>query len=511
VEGSSGLVLVRMEGITKRFPGVLANDNVSFELRAGEVHALLGENGAGKTTLMNILYGLYRPDEGRILIEGREVDIRSPKDAISLGIGMVHQHFKLIPTLTVAENVALGLERTGFFMPTKVVEGKIRELSERYGLKVDPKARVWQLSVGERQRVEIIKVLMRDAKVLILDEPTTVLAPAERDQLFSVIRRLADEGRGIIFITHKLGEVKAVSDRVTVLRKGRVVVSGIPTDSVSTQELARMMVGRELLSSVRGGGGEGGSVVLEVRGLSVLGDRGLLAVKDVSFEVREGEILGIAGVAGNGQRELVEAIVGLRKPVKGSVRIGGVEVSGRSPREILSLGVSFIPEDRVGVGIVPDLSVEENLILRSYFKPPFSKGLMLDTSYISRWSEGLMKEYNIVAPGLKTPAGVLSGGNVQRLILARELSYKPKLIVASHPTYGLDLAATEYIRSLLASQRDRGAAVLLVSEDLEEIMALSDRIAVMFEGELVGGVMNASEVDSEKLGEMMCGAWGEGG
>ena len=511
MEGSSGLVLVRMEGITKRFPGVLANDNVSFELRAGEVHALLGENGAGKTTLMNILYGLYRPDEGRILIEGREVDIRSPKDAISLGIGMVHQHFKLIPTLTVAENVALGLERTGFFMPTKVVEGKIRELSERYGLKVDPKARVWQLSVGERQRVEIIKVLMRDAKVLILDEPTTVLAPAERDQLFSVIRRLADESRGIIFITHKLGEVKAVSDRVTVLRKGRVVVSGIPTDSVSTQELARMMVGRELLSSVRGGGGEGGSVVLEVRGLSVLGDRGLLAVKDVSFEVREGEILGIAGVAGNGQRELVEAIVGLRKPVKGSVRIGGVEVSGRSPREILSLGVSFIPEDRVGVGIVPDLSVEENLILRSYFKPPFSKGLMLDTSYISRWSEGLMKEYNIVAPGLKTPAGVLSGGNVQRLILARELSYKPKLIVASHPTYGLDLAATEYIRSLLASQRDRGAAVLLVSEDLEEIMALSDRIAVMFEGELVGGVMNASEVDSEKLGEMMCGAWGEGG
>ncbi len=511
MEGSSGLVLVRMEGITKRFPGVLANDNVSFGLRAGEVHALLGENGAGKTTLMNILYGLYRPDEGRILIEGREVDIRSPKDAISLGIGMVHQHFKLIPTLTVAENVALGLERTGFFMPTKVVEGKIREFSERYGLKVDPKAKVWQLSVGERQRVEIIKVLMRDAKVLILDEPTTVLAPAERDQLFSVIRRLADEGRGIIFITHKLGEVKAVSDRVTVLRKGRVVVSGIPTDTVSTHELARMMVGREFKPSVRGGGGEGGPVVLEVRGLSVLGDRGLLAVKDVSFEVREGEILGIAGVAGNGQRELVEAIVGLRKPVKGSVRIGGVEVSGRSPREILSLGVSFIPEDRVGVGIVPDLSVEENLVLRSYFKPPFSRGLMLDTSYISGWSKKLMKEYNIIAPSLKTPAGVLSGGNVQRLILARELSYKPKLIVASHPTYGLDLAATEYIRSLLASQRDRGAAVLLVSEDLEEIMALSDRIAVMFEGGFVGGVHNASEVDSEKLGKMMCGVWGEGG
>ncbi|RLF38417.1 MAG: heme ABC transporter ATP-binding protein, partial [Thermoplasmata archaeon] len=291
MEGSKGSVLVRMEGITKRFPGVLANDNVSFELRAGEVHALLGENGAGKTTLMNILYGLYRPDEGMILIEGREADIRSPKDAISLGIGMVHQHFKLIPTLTVAENVALGLERTGFFMPTKVVEGKIRELSERYGLKVDPKAKVWQLSVGERQRVEIIKVLMRDAKVLILDEPTTVLAPAERDQLFSVMRRLAEEGRGIIFITHKLGEVKAVSDRVTVLRKGRVVVSGIPTDSVSTHELARMMVGRELKPSVRGGGGEGGPVVLEVKGLSVLGDRGLLAVKGVSFEVRGGEIL----------------------------------------------------------------------------------------------------------------------------------------------------------------------------------------------------------------------------
>ena len=504
-------LLVRMVGITKRFPGVVANYRVNFELRAGEIHALLGENGAGKTTLMNILYGLYRPDEGRIFFEGREVRIRSPRDAIRLGIGMIHQHFRLVPSLTVAENVALGLREARFLMPAKSVEERIVELSERYGLKVDPGARIWQLSVGERQRVEILKALVRDVKVLILDEPTTVLTPGERDQLFGVMRKLASEGKGVVFITHKLGEVKAVSDRVTVLRRGRVVASGLDTRRVSVLELARLMVGREFEFGLKKREPVGlGEVVLAVKGLAVRDDRGLLAVKDVSFELRAGEILGIAGVAGNGQRELVEALVGLRRPEKGSIRIMGVEVVGKGPRDILELGVAFIPEDRVKMGIAPGLSVEENLILKCYHKPPFSKGLFLDRKFISEWSRKLVNEYGIKTPSLKTPVGVLSGGNIQRLILARELSMKPRLIVASHPTYGLDVAASEYIRSLLIEQRNRGAAVLLVSEDLEEIMALSDKVAVMYDGRIVGGVMEAAGVDMDKLGLMMSGAWEEG-
>ena len=508
-EGSP--LLVKMTDITKRFPGVIANYKVNFELRAGEIHALLGENGAGKTTLMNILYGLYRPDEGRIFFKGREVKIRSPRDAIRLGIGMIHQHFRLVPSLTVAENVALGLREADFFMPAKSVEDKIVELSERYGLKVDPSAKIWQLSVGERQRVEILKALIRDVKVLILDEPTTVLTPGERDQLFKVMEKLAEEGKGIVFITHKLGEVKAVSHRVTVLRRGRVVASGLDTKSVSTLELARLMVGEEFEFGIKERRPMAlDEIVLIVKGLAVRDDKGLLAVKDVSFELRAGEILGIAGVAGNGQRELVEALVGLRRPEKGSIKIMDVEVAGKGPRDILELGVAFIPEDRVGMGIAPGLSVEENLILKYYHKPPFSKGVFLNTKFISEWSRKLVNEYGIMTPSLKTPVGVLSGGNIQRLILARELSMKPKLIVASHPTYGLDVAASEYIRSLLVEQRNKGAGVLLVSEDLEEIMALSDRVAVMFDGRIVGDVMEASCVDIHKLGLMMSGAWEEG-
>jgi len=500
-----------MVGITKRFPSVIANYKVDFELRAGEIHALLGENGAGKTTLMNILYGLYRPDEGRIFFEGREVKIRSPKDAIRLGIGMIHQHFRLVPSLTVAENVALGLGEAKFFMPAKSVEDRIVALSERYGLKIDPDAKIWQLSVGERQRVEILKALIRDIKVLILDEPTTVLTPGERDQLFKVMRKLADEGKGIVFITHKLGEVKAVSDRVTVLRRGRVVASGLDAKRVSVLELARLMVGEKFEFGLKERKPVAfREVVLDVKGLAVRDDKGLLAVKDVSFELRAGEILGIAGVAGNGQRELVEALVGLRKPEKGSIKIMGVEVAGKGPRDILELGVAFIPEDRVGMGIAPGLSVEENLILKCYHRPPFSKGPFLDLRFISEWSRKLVDEYGIMTPSLKTPVGVLSGGNIQRLILARELSMKPRLIVASHPTYGLDVAASEYIRSLLIEQRNKGAAVLLVSEDLEEIMALSDKIAVMYDGRIVGDVMETSGVDIHKLGLMMSGAW-EGG
>ena len=342
-----------MIGITKRFPGVVANDRVDFELRAGEVHALLGENGAGKTTLMNILYGLYRPDEGRILVEGREVHIKGPRDAIELGIGMVHQHFRLVPTLTVAENIALSLREAGLLFPAKKVEPLIEEVASYYGLEVDPNARIWQLSVGERQRVEILKLLIRDAKVLILDEPTTVLTPKEREELFKVMRKLAYEGRGIIFITHKLDEVFRVADRVTVLRKGRVVASGLPTRSATPAQLARLMVGYELKPRPRTRPGRLGRVVLEVRELSALNDRGFMAVRDVSFQVRKGEIFGIAGVAGNGQRELVEVIVGLRKPASGRVLIDGVDVTGRSPAHLAKMGVAFIPEDRARYGVVP--------------------------------------------------------------------------------------------------------------------------------------------------------------
>ena len=496
--------LVRMIGITKRFPGVIANDKVDFELMPGEVHALLGENGAGKTTLMNILYGLYRPDEGQIFIDGREVEIRSPRDAMRLGIGMVHQHFKLVSTLTVAENIALSLEGTGLILPARRVRARILEVAQHYGLEVDPDARIWQLSVGERQRVEILKLLIRNAKVLILDEPTTVLAPGEREELFKVLRKLAYEGRGIVFITHKLEEVFRVADRVTVLRKGRVVASGLPVRSTTPSELAKLMIGRELKPRLVKKPARLGEPVLEVEDLSVLDDKGLLAVRGVSFNVRRGEILGIAGVAGNGQRELVEAIIGLRKPRSGRIRIDGHDVTGKAPADVLKLGVAYIPEDRARYGIVPDLSVAENLILKLYKVPPFKRGFFLDEEYILSWSRKVVSDFGIVTPNVRAPAGSLSGGNIQRLILARELSTRPKLIVASHPTFGLDVAATEQIRSLLIEQRERGAGVLLVSEDLSEIMELSDRIAVMHEGQIVG-LLSPSEADVEKIGLMMSG------
>ena len=505
-------VLVKMEGITKRFPGVIANDRVDFELRAGEVHALLGENGAGKTTLMNILYGLYRPDSGRIYVMGREVNIKSPKDAIELGIGMVHQHFRLVPTLTVAENMALGLKEAGFFMPARRLEERIEAIAEHYGLRVDPRAKIWQLSIGERQRVEILKLLIRDARVLILDEPTTVLTPKEKEGLFKVMRKLAYEGRGIVFITHKLDEVFYVADRVTVLRKGRVVAGHMPVEETSPGELARLMVGQPITAE------EGkrrrlkeltGEVVLEVSGLSVMNDKGLMAVRDVSFEVREGEVFGIAGVAGNGQKELVEALIGLRKPVKGKIKIRGRDVTGKTPADTMELGVAFIPEDRARLGVALGLSVAENLILRDYRRRPFRRGPFLDIGYIREWANKLVAEYGITTPSLDTPAGALSGGNVQRLILARELSRKPKLIIASHPTYGLDVAATKYIRSLLLAQRDAGAGILLVSEDLDEVLELSDRVGVMRDGRIVG-IVRPSEIDMETLGLMMSGGTEEG-
>jgi simple sugar transport system ATP-binding protein len=492
-----------MEGIVKRFPGVVANDGIDFEVRAGEVHALLGENGAGKTTLMNILYGIYRPDEGRIYVRGQPVTIRSPRDAIALGIGMVHQHFMLVHSHTVAENILLGLPDSHFVFPVRAVTEKVAELSERYGLKVDPSAPIWQLSAGEQQRVEIVKALYRGAEVLILDEPTSMLTPGEAKELFAILRRMAQEGRAVIFITHKLEEVMAVSDRVTVLRQGRVVDTR-DTAETDERELARMMVGREVLFHLDKAPVEQGAVVLAVEGVWALNDKGVPALRDVSLTVREGEILGIAGVAGNGQRELVEVITGLRPATKGRVLIGGEDVTNCSPREILEKGVAHIPEERMRMGLIPNLSVAENLILKEYRDPPFCKGLFLDPASIEKHARELIAAYRIVTPSERTPAKLLSGGNIQRLILARELSTNPRLVVAAHPTYGLDVGATEHIRQLLLEQRERGAAILLVSEDLEEILSMSDRIAVMFEGRIMG-VLEAEQADLEVIGAMMAG------
>ncbi len=500
---SNGEPLVRMEGIVKRFPGVLANDHVDFELLPGEIHALLGENGAGKTTLMNILYGIYQPDEGQIFVKGRRVRIRSPRDAIRLGIGMVHQHFLLVDKHTVAENLAMGYAKS-FLNPLREVKARIRDFTERYGIQVDPDAYIWQLSVGEQQKVEIVKALYAGADILILDEPTSVLTPQEARDLFNVLRRMREDGKGIVFITHKLSEVFEVADRVTVMRRGKVVGT-LRVEEATKEALARMMVGRDVVFELKRTPGRPGEPVLEVRGLTVLGDRGREAVRGVSFEVREGEIFGIAGVAGNGQRELVQAIVGLRRVKSGSVRVMGVDATNRSPREIAELGVGHIPEERLKFGIVPDMSVAENSVLKSYYRPPYRKGLLLDYGEIRRTAESLINEYEIAVPSPDTRARLLSGGNMQKLIVGREIRRDPKLIVASNPTFGLDVGATEYIRKLLLRKRDEGKAILLVSGDLDEVIQLSDRIAVMFEGRFVG-IVRPEEVTREEIGLMMSGS-----
>ncbi len=498
-----GEITVEMKGITKVFPGVVANNKVYFEARSGEIHALLGENGAGKTTLMNILYGIYQPDEGEIYIEGRRVEIKSPRDALKHGIGMVHQHFMLIYQHTVTENIALGLREASYFNPAKELKTKVLELSRRYGLKVDPDAKVWQLSAGEQQRVEILKAIIRGAEILILDEPTSVLTPSEVKELFKVLRAMANEGKTIIFITHKLDEVMEISDRVTVLRRGRVV-SKVETRRTNEKELARMMVGREILFRVRKKPLKKGKPVLQVENLYALNDKGLMALRNISFNIHEREILGVAGVAGNGQKELVETLTGLRKVLKGRVKIMGRDATNESPRKIYMESVAHIPEERLRMGVVPNLTVAENLILREYHHPPFANGLFLDWRKVREHAEKLIDRYRIVTPSPETPVKLLSGGNIQRLILARETSGKPKLIIAAHPTYGLDVAATEQIRQLLEKQREEGAAILLVSEDLEEIISLSDRVAVMFEGEIVG-VVDAKKAKVEEIGLMMAG------
>ena len=495
---------IELRGIVKRFPGVIANDGIDLKIRRGEIHCLLGENGAGKTTLMRILYGLYQPDAGEILLNGKPIKIHSPRDALVHRIGMVHQHFRLVPTLTVEENVILGLdEGTGPFLNLRKVRAKIRKIAEAYGLAVDSQAKIWQLSVGQQQRVEIIKALYRDADILIMDEPTSVLTPQEVKQLFSTLRTLVDAGLTIIFITHKLDEVMEVSDRVTVLRKGKVVGTQL-TSETDKPTLARLMVGREVVFRLQKTPVHRGDKLLEVTDLHALNDRGLLALRGVSFDLYQGEILGVAGVSGNGQTELAEVLTGLRRATHGHVTLSGKNVTNHSARQIAEFGVAHVPAERIKMGTVPNMSIRENLILKNYRHPPFSHGIFIDSRHAKQNATRAMDEYQILAPSDETKAKLLSGGNIQRMVLARELSGNPRLIIAAHPTYGLDVGATEQVRQILLKQRDRGAGILLISEDLEEVMTLSDRIMVMFQGEVMG-IVDAAEAKIEEIGLMMAG------
>jgi len=495
---------IELRGIVKRFPGVVANDHVSLTVQAGEVHALLGENGAGKTTLMRILYGLYQPDQGEILLDDRPVRLHSPADSIRHGIGMIHQHFMLVPTLTVAENVALGLPSTrGVLLDTDRVAQRIRQLATSYGLQVDPSAYVWQLSVGEQQRVEILKALYRGAQVLILDEPTAVLTPQEVQDLFVTLRRMVAEGHLLIFISHKLHEVLTISDRVTVLRGGRVVESLVTADT-DRKELARLMVGREVLLRVDRPAVDKGRVRLRLDDVWAEGDRGLPAVRGISLEVRAGEILGVAGVSGNGQRELAELIAGLRRATKGRVTLDEHDISGWEPDRRLAHGLAYIPEERMRDGVIRELSVEENLIIEDHGRPPFARGIFLNFARIAQHVDRLIREFEIKTPSRSTPLRNLSGGNIQKLILARELAKRPSVLVAAQPTRGVDIGSTEYIHRRLVEQRAAGTATLLISEDLDEVLNLSDRLAVLYEGRVMG-ILDREEATVERLGLMMAG------
>ena len=500
--------VLEVRNITKRFPGVLANDHISFTLEAGEIHTFLGENGAGKSTLMNILYGLYDPDEGEIFINGKQVSIRGPNDAIRQGLGMVHQHFMLVPTLTVAENVVLGTEITnGWLLDERTANNRIRDLSKQYGLDVPPDALIMDLPVGVQQRVEIVKALYRGADMLILDEPTAVLTPQEADELFVVVRSLVAQGKSIIFISHKLREVLAIADRITVLRRGRVVGTADPKQT-SDQQLAALMVGREVLLLVDKDPATPGDEVLEVQDLRVLDDRHAVAVDKLSLHVRAGEVLGIAGVQGNGQTELVEALTGLRAVESGHVKILGNDVTGAKPRTILETGVAHIPEDRHRHGLVLSYPIADNLVLSSYYREPFAHGIRVDAEAINQNALRLVKEFDIRTPSTLTPASSLSGGNQQKVVVAREFSRPIKLLIAAQPTRGLDVGSIEFIHNSIIRQRDEGVAVLVVSAELDEILALSDRIAVMFKGQVIATVP-AGQATREGLGLLMAGIVGE--
>ncbi|NJD58716.1 MAG: ABC transporter ATP-binding protein [Anaerolineae bacterium] len=497
--------ILELRGITKQFPGVLANDHIDLTLEAGEIHALLGENGAGNTTLMNILYGLYQPDEGEIIVRGKPIKVHSPSDAIASGIGMVHQHFMLVPVFTVTENVMLGDEATkpGGFLDRKIVADKIRQISEQYKLEVNPDDYVRDLPVGVQQRVEIIKLLYREADILILDEPTAVLTPQEADELFKIMHSLVEQGKSIIFITHKLREVMEICERITVIRRGKVVGSVTPAEA-DKNKLAEMMVGRAVILEIEKKPPQLGDTVLSVQDLKVLDQRRQLAVDGVSFDVQAGEVLGVAGVQGNGQTELVEALTGLKASEEGSIKFLDKDITKSKPRQITELGSAHVPEDRQQDGLVLSFPLTENLVMNTYYLPPFSKGVVLQKGTIISTANQRIQEFDIRTPGPMVTAGSLSGGNQQKVIVAREFSRPIKLLIASQPTRGLDVGSVEYIHGRILQKRDEGCAVLLVSSELDEIMQLADRIAVMYRGKIID-IVPAEKATKEGVGLLMAG------
>jgi simple sugar transport system ATP-binding protein len=501
-------LVLEMRGIRKEFPGgVVANDDVDFDVRRGEVHALLGENGAGKSTLMTILYGLFKYDAGEILLHGKPVSFASASDAIDAGIGMVHQHFMLIPVMTVAENIVLGMEpRDKIFLDERGAEARVQALSEQFGLVVDPSALVSSITVGTEQRVEILKALFRGAEILILDEPTAVLTPQEAGELFGIIRSLQADGKSIVFISHKLNEVLEIADRITVLRRGRKIET-VPREGATEASLARAMVGREVLLQVEKPPAQTGDVLLSVKDLQVIDDRGIPKVRGVSFDVRAGEIVGIAGVDGNGQTELVEAITGLRRMESGTIEVAGRRLHARSAREMLDAGVGHIPEDRQRRGLILEFTIAENVGLHDYAKPPDAKWGWLFPARMVERARRLIKEFDVRGGGPQSRASELSGGNQQKVVVAREVARDPKVLIAAQPTRGLDVGAIEFLHRRLVAERDEGRAILLVSLELEEIFSLSDRILVMYEGEIAGE--HTGEVSEHEIGLEMLGAGGK--
>jgi len=499
---------VEMHGIVKRFPGVVANDGVDLVVGRGEVHALLGENGAGKSTLMNILFGISHPDEGEIRVDGRPVRFHGPRDAVAAGLGMVHQHFMLIPRFSVTENVILGMEGGGGpMLDRRAAEARVAELGEAYGLRVDPRANVGELPVGMQQRVEILRALYQGGTTLILDEPTALLTPQEVDDLYAILRRLLADGGTVIFITHKLREVAAISDRVTVIRRGRTVGTRVTAETTSA-ELAELMVGREVLLQVEVPPAQPTEPVLVADGLTVLGRHGAAALDGVDLQVRRGEIVGVAGVEGNGQTELVEALAGLRRPDRGRVLLCGKDIAGQDPQGVRRAGLSYIPEDRHGRGLVLGFSLTENVLLGNCDDPPFSRGGRIDYGVAEKVTRRLMREFDVRAPGCDVPASALSGGNQQKLIIGRELQREPEALLAVQPTRGLDVGAVEFVHRQLVEQRDRGRGVLLISFDLDEVLDLSDRIVVLFAGRIVGEFARG-RVTRTELGMRMGGRVGE--